>query len=280
MELNILILKAVKKLINIFNEEKYAINILKNGFISNKQGLELFILAKYYRFKHNKDKAECKSLLNQFCNKRIENSEQSDLYKKINSAIKQAYDKNAHFLTIDYIAFSQDELDYINSLSVSPIAKQILFGLWCCNKLNVKAKQSDRWINIAYSELKKFCNLSNSNMLKIMNELYNNDLIFISDRCALCLTFLEDYNNKYNVNMDNVSANTFAETYYIDDFATCGLWWQKYNGNKKIIVCSECGVLTVRGGNRQKYCKDCAKRRELDGKIIYNQMYYQNRKIN
>lgn len=260
-------------MINIFNEEKYATKILNNGFISNKQGLELFILAKYYRFKHNKDKTECKILLNQFCKNQIENSEQSDLYKKINSAINQAYDKNAYFLTIDYIVFSQNELDYINSLSVSPTAKQVLFGLWCCNKLNIKAQQSDKWINITYPELKKFCNLSNGNMLKIMNELYNNNLIFISDRCALCLTFLEDYNNK----MDNAHTEPY---YYVDDFTTCGLWWQKYNGNKKIIVCGECGILTVRGGNRQKYCKDCARQRELNGKITYNQMYYKNHKIN
>ena len=251
-------------MINIFNEEKYATNILKNGFISNKQGLELFILAKYYRFKHNKNKSECKNLLNQFCSNQIENSGQSDLYKKINSAIKQAYDKNAYFLAIDYIAFSQNELDYINSLSVSPTAKQVLFGLWCCNKLNIKAQQSDRWINITYPELKKFCNLSNGNMLKIMNELYNNNLIFISDRCALCLTFLEDYNN-YLVN-----ANHTNEIYYVDDFTTCGLWWQKYNGNKKIIVCGECGVLTVRNGNRQKYCKECARKRELEKYDRYN----------
>lgn len=254
-------------MINIFNEEKYALNILDKGFMSNKQGLELFILAKYYRFKHNKSKSECKTLLNQFCNQQIENSEQSDLYRKINSAINQAYDKNSHLLTIDYITFYQSELDYINSLSISSVGKQVLFGLWCCNKLNIKAEQSDKWVNITYPELKKFCNLSSGNMLKIMNELYNNNLIFISDRCALCLTFLEDYNNI-------TKADTSA-IYYIDDFTTCGLWWQKHNGNKKIIVCAECGVLTVRGSNRQKYCKECARKRELEKYDRYNQKRFE-----
>ena len=42
-------------MISIFNEEKYALEILQNGFMSNKQGLELFILAKYYSDK-NKQK--------------------------------------------------------------------------------------------------------------------------------------------------------------------------------------------------------------------------------
>jgi hypothetical protein len=67
--------------------------------------------------------------------------------------------------------------------------------------------------------------------------------------------------------------------YSITDFTTCGLWWQKYNGNKKIIRCVECDTLTVRGSNRQKYCKECARKKELDGKNLYNQMYYQRHKV-
>lgn len=258
------------KLINIFNEEKYALEILNKGFISNKKGLELFILAKYYRFKHNKTKKECKELLKQFCETQIDDYNNSELYQKVNSTISQAYKKDVHFLNIDYIEFNQYELDYINSLNISSVCKQVLFGLWCCNKLNIKAGQSDKWVNITYIELKKFCNLSNGNMFKIMNELYNNNLIFISDRCAICLTFLEDYilyfKEKYNCDND-ISPIT---AYYIDDFKTCGLWWQKVNGNKKVIVCGDCGILTLRNSNRQKYCKECAKQKELEKHERYN----------
>jgi hypothetical protein len=256
-------------MINIFNEEKYALKILENGFLSNKQGLELFILAKYYRFKHNKDKAECKELLKQFCETQVEDYDNSELYAKVNSTIKRAYDKKAHLLEINEIWFTQYELDYINSLNISPTCKQVLFGLWCCNKLNIKAEQSDKWVNITYTELKKFCNLSSGNMFKIMNELYNNNLIFVSDRCALCLTFLDDYNNYISVK-EIPSEGISTALYCINDFTTCGLWWQKYNGNKKIIVCAECGKLTIRSSNRQKYCKECAKKKELEKHIRYN----------
>ena len=261
-------------MINIFNETQYALDILKNGFMSNKQGLELFILAKYYRFKEGKDKFECKELLKQFCETQVEDYKNSELYTKVNSTIRQAYEKDAHLLEIYNIEFTQDELNYINSLNISPTCKQVLFGLWCCNKLNIKAEQSDKWVNIKYLELKRFCNLSKGNMIKIMNELYNNNLIFISDRCALCLTFLDDYYNNYLPTQSET-----ASVYCITDFATCGLWWQAYNGNKKIIKCAECGTLTVRGSNRQKYCKECARKKELDGKNLYNQMYYQKHKV-
>lgn len=276
-------------MISIFNETQYALDILNNGFMSNKQGLELFILAKYYRFKEGKDKFECKELLKQFCETQVEDYKNSELYTKVNSTIKQAYKNNAHILEINHIMFAQSELDYINSLNISPICKQVLFGLWCCNKLNIEAEQSDKWVNIKYLELKKFCNLSNGNMTKIMNELYRNNLIFVSDKCALCLTFLDDYNN-YIINSrrlfntqplsEEISYEAIASIVYpITDFTTCGLWWQKYNGNKKIIECAECGVLTVRGSNRQKYCKECSRKKELDGKSLYNQMYYQKHKV-
>lgn len=253
-------------MISIFDEEKYALDVLKKGFMSKKQGLELFILAKYYRFKCDKSKNECKQLLKEFCSSQISDYEHSELYRKVNSTIEQAYNKDAHLLDIKDIEFNQYEIDYVNSLNISPACKQVLFGLWCCNKLNIKAYQSDKWVNITYPELKKFCNLSNGNMFKIMNELYNNNLIFISDKCALCLTFLDDYNN-YIIDKDI----SLIESYYVYDFETCGLWWQKQNGNKKIIICAECGKLTVRSSNRQKYCKDCAKVRELEKYERYNQ---------
>jgi hypothetical protein len=268
-------------MISIFNEEKYALEILHNGFISHKKGLELFILAKYYRFKLNKNKTECKELLTEFCKRQIDDYDNSELYTKVNSTIRQAYKKETRLLEIDNISFMQSELQYINSLNISSVGKQVLFCLWCCNKLNIKAGQSDKWVNITYTELKKFCNLSNGNMFKIMNELYNNDLIFISDRCALCLNFLETYATYYReifeVSKESFDAD-FLKRYCIYDFKTCGLWWQKYNGNKNVIMCAECGVLTMRNSNRQKYCKKCARERELDGKSVYNQAYYQQHK--
>ena len=264
-------------MINIFNEEKYATEILNKGFIGNKQGLELFILAKYYRFKENKTKKECKELLIQFCNTQMEDYQNSDLYKKVNSTIDRAYSKDVVFLNINYIEFNECELSYINSLNISPAGKQTLFGLWCCNKLNIKAGQSDKWVNISYTELKKFSNLSSGNMLKIMNELYNNGLIFVSDRCAICLTFLEDYNVYFDEyikeiyhNHKNKDVMPPIDSYCVEDFKTCGLWWQKFNGSKKVIVCDDCGVLTVRNSNRQKYCKDCSRQRELEKQIRYN----------
>lgn len=258
-------------MINICNEKEYALNILENGFANiNKKGLDIFILAKYYKYQCKKNKKECKDLLVQFCRKYIDDYDNSDLYKNVNYAVNSVYSKDIKFLNIDYIEFNEYELSYVNSLHISPIAKQVLFGLWCCNKLNIKAEKSDKWVNVSYTELKKLCNLSNGNMIKIMNELYRNNLIFISDTCAICLTFLEEYNIYFNNVINDKNIPSPINSYCIYDFATYGLWWRKFNGDKKVIACNDCGVLTVRNSNRQKYCKDCAKERELEKYDRYN----------
>lgn len=247
-------------MISIFDEISYANNILNNGFITNKKGLELFILAKYYRFECGKTKSECKNLLIDFCKRNVENYSNGDFYRKVNSAITQAYKKDVQLLNIKHIEFNDLELDYINKLHISPNAKKVLFGLWCCNKLNIKAGQSDRWVFTTPTDLKKFCNLqSNIKILQIINELYSNGLIFISDKWAISLSFL-----------DNIDCNDYNMEFKIVDFDTCGLWWEKYLGNKKVRHCCRCDKLFVKNSNRQSYCKECAKEKELEKYKKYN----------
>lgn len=248
-------------MISIFNEYQYAQDILNNGFISEKKGLELFILAKYYRFECGKNKNECKNLLTDFCDKYIDNYKNGDFYRRVNSAINQAYKKDAKLLHIENIEFTDTELDYISKLNISDNAKKVLFCLWCCNKLNIKAGLSDRWIATTPTDLKNFCGLkSKSQILKISNELYRNDLIFVSDKWAINLTFLD------NINADNF----YIQKFKITDFTTCGLWWEKYSGNKKVRHCCGCDKLFVKSSNRQMYCKDCAKEKELEKYRKYN----------
>jgi hypothetical protein len=248
-------------MISIFNEYQYAKDVLEKGLISNKQGLELFILAKYYRFECGKNKNECKNALTDFCNKYIDNYENGDFYIKVNSALNQAYKKNAKLLKIKDIEFSDIELTYIKNLEISPTAQKLLFCLWCCNKLNIKAGQSDKWIATTPNDLKKFSGLkSKAQILNIINELYNKDLVFVSDKWAIGLMFLDD-----------VVIDSDDNKFQVTDFTTCGLWWEDYIGNKKVTQCKCCSKLFVKNSNRQRYCKDCAKEKELEKYDKYNQ---------
>ena len=166
-------------MISVFNEYEYANKILDQGFISKKQGLELFILAKYYRFECGKTKSECKKLLVDFCESQIKDYKNSDVYIKVNTALARAYKSNVSFLKINNIEFNDNELLYVKSLPISPIAQKVLFCLWCCNRLNIKAGQSDKWVLSTPNELKKICNLnlSKKKFLDIIYELHQNDLI-------------------------------------------------------------------------------------------------------
>ena len=246
-------------MISVFNEYEYAINILHQGFISKKQGLELFILAKYYRFECGKTKNECKRLLVEFCESQIYNYKNSDVYIKVNTALSRAYKPNVSLLKIDNIEFNDNELLYIKSLSISPIAQKVLFCLWCCNRLNIKAGQSDKWVLSTPTELKKICNLniSKKNFLGIIHELHQNNLIFVSDKWAICLLFL-----------DNLSVEPSNNTHNITQFDSCGLWWEKYIGNKRVVECRNCGKLFVKKSKNTLCCSNCVSYEQTELKEI------------
>lgn len=251
-------------MISVFNEYEYAKKILDQGFISKKQGLELFILAKYYRLECGKTKSECKKLLVDFCESQIKDYKNSDVYIKVNTALSRAYKPNVSLLKIENIEFTANELLYIQSLSMSPIAKKVLFCLWCCNRLNIKAGQSDKWVSSTPTELKKICNIniSTKKFLDIIYELYQNDLIFISDKWAICLSFLNNLVIPYQ---------TSDVTYHISDFEDLGLWWEQYIGNARVIRCECCEKLFVKKSKNQRYCADCANTKKLERYKKYNQ---------
>lgn len=251
-------------MISVFNEYEYANNILHQGFISKKQGLELFILAKYYRFECGKTKNECKKLLVEFCESQINDYQNSDTYIKVNTAISRAYKSNASLLRIENIEFRDSELMYIKELHLSSVAKKVLFCIWCCNRLNIKAGQSDKWIYITPTELKKICNIniSTKKFLDIIYELYQNNLIFISDKWSICLSFLDNLNIPYSC---------FDTTYKISDIGYLGLWWEQYIGNSKVIRCNCCKKLFIKRSKNQRYCSECADIKKLERYKKYNQ---------
>ena len=46
--------------------------------------------------------------------------------------------------------------------------------------------------------------------------------------------------------------------FLVSDFRKLGLEWRLYKG-EKYIRCVDCGILTKKKSNRNKYCKDCAR---------------------
>jgi hypothetical protein len=71
--------------------------------------------------------------------------------------------------------------------------------------------------------------------------------------------------------LDECNFNSNGKKYKVTDFTTCGLWWEKYIDNKKVAQCNICSKLFMRNSNRQRYCKKCAKEKEIEKYDKYNQ---------
>lgn len=250
-------------MLNILDEKMYAEGIIANGFQSKKWGLELFILAKYNRFLKNMSKKDCKDDLTEICNKNIRDYNLTDYYLTLKKAIDNAYKKDAKLFEIKSIEFSSGELDFIKNLAIAPKSKRLLFCLLCCSKINELSHQSKFWINIAINRLKKMNNCaSNSYTVNILNELISNELIFINDKGSIYLSFL---NNNFTGLIRKFDFKN------IEEFNTCGLWWEKYVCNdKRVIKCNACNMLVWKSSNRQIYCNDCSKGKVREKYIKYN----------
>ncbi len=250
-------------MLNILDEKMYVLEIIANGFQSKKWGLELFILAKYNRFLKNMSKKDCKDDLIEFCNRNISDYNLTDYYLTLKKAINNAYKKDAKLFEIKSIEFLSGELDYIKNLAISPKSKRLLFCLLCCSKINELSHQSKFWINIGINRLKKMNSCaSNSYTVNILHELLSNELIFINDKGSIYLSFL---NNSFTGSPRKFDFKS------VDEFNTCGLWWEKYVcKNKRVIRCTTCNELIWKLSNRQIYCNDCSKEKVKKKYIKYN----------
>lgn len=250
-------------MLNILNEKTHAEKVIANGFQSKKRGLELFILAKYNRLICNMNKKDCKANLTKFCRDNIINYDLTNYYLIINKVISSAYKEDVKLFEINSIEFSSEELSYIKSLNISPKSKRVLFCLLCCSKANELSHQSKFCINIGIDRLKIMANLANRTCtINILHELSSNELIFVSDRGKIYLSFL---------NNSLIGVPQKFDFKSMDEFNTCGLWWEKYIcNNKRVIKCKTCEVLIWKSSNRQIYCNNCSKEKVREKYIKYN----------
>lgn len=250
-------------MVRILNEHDFAEKILKEGFLSKKHGLEIFILAKYNRFVLGLDKKANKAKLIEFLKTQLSNYDVTEYYKIVNKSISNAYKDKSVLLEIRNIVVTQNELDYIGSLDIEYDCKRLLFTLMCLGKINYMAGFINNFIKTtnSFKDVKDFGNFDKTyKIIPTLTMLYQMGIIYIAQRGGLVLTFLE------NILPDN-------RVITIDYPTTIGYWYDKYNGDKKIINCEKCGRLIKRKSNRQVRCSDCCREREKEQIKIRVQNY-------
>lgn len=256
-------------MISIFNEKEYAQKLLQNGFISNKIGFDLFILAKFFRFVEGLKQTQCKKALVDFCKLYFDNYEFGGLYNKVNATIRSAYKPNAVFLEIKQVTFSKEEVNYVTELDLSQEARQTIFALWTLGKINKQAKQVENWVNINAKEIKEISNLHrNTNVYDILHELYVKDKIFVTDKGAICLKFLGEI--KFPEVID----------FEINTFENLGNLFERFSlDHSKFILCDICGKKEDRLGPLHKYCRKCSKKKTLESNRISDKKWRESKKM-
>ena len=120
----------------IFNEKKYAEKLLQDGYIrKNKKLKDIFILAKFFKYKGLSQLQACKEILRfikQFDNT-IYTELKIGLKKRSISTVKNAYSNNYTLRQEIIVDISKAELESIGQLKTTG-EKQILFILLVMSK--------------------------------------------------------------------------------------------------------------------------------------------------
>ena len=230
----------------IFDEVKYAENIMRNGCSKKYILVDFKILAKY--FLQYKNYTEEKTLEEMLVILREKQSiiPINFLPSKIQASIK--YAKNELLKESTAVPISNAEMEKIDELP--DYLRELAFIYLFLMKWN---KENDGFF-IDKSDLKKL--LKKTNITNSKLNIYDGEL----ERLGF-INFI-DYRRKEKI-VVNILEDDAQILFNIEDFDNAILYYRKYHG-KNVIDCVDCNSLVEVRGNRQKYCKECAKRHKLE----------------
>ena len=165
-------------------------------------------------------------------------------------------DKECELRQIENVVIYESELDIINK-GETDREKKILFTLYILAKIN---PYGNGWVNNSLKEIFNLANVtaSTADRAKMMYKLYSAGLIEQNHKNDVLA---------YKVNLGKETENTVIT---ISQFKNLGnQYLAKFKPGWKMCIC--CGkMLKIKGGNT-KYCKSCAREKELEKYLRYNE---------
>lgn len=230
----------------IFDEVKYAENIIKNGCSRKYILVDFKILAKYFlQYKNYSEEKTMEEMLNLLkdCQSIIPIN---FLPLKIQASIK--YAKNEVLRRSENIPITEKEIEIIDKLPEH--IRELAFIYLFLMKWN---REEDGFF-VDKSDIKKL--LKQSNITNTKLNIYDGEL----ERLGF-VKFI-DYRRKEKIVVNSIDKDT-PISIYIEDFENAVLYYRKHQG-KKVIECVDCKSLVEVRSNRQMYCKNCAKKHKLE----------------
>lgn len=241
-----------------YNEEEYAKQIEKNGFLTKYHNYELTLLVKYWK-KYDIKPLERKNKLYEFCKQYIENFNEVKYFKIINSILRNGNKKDNPLIIIEKLPITDQEIEYINNLDIDYNYKKVLFTLLV--KMKIKKEicklKYDKVIKhnyisgtqSTYNDIFEVSKISDKTykINSIINELEQLKYIDVRTRGKINLLFMNDIKDSEKI------------VFNITTFDNIGYYLDWFNGDLKIIRCECCSKLIKKTSNRMKYCKNCWK---------------------
>jgi len=224
----------------IFDEEKYAIDIIKNGFKDKNIFKDVTKVAKYLRYKNEDDKYIYK-LLHDLCReykKDYNEINDDDIITKITKSSKKLTLKIGKNIDI-----TKSEFDAIKNEDEK--IRKVLFVMLVISKFEKKDSQEDFYFALTDNEIFKLAkvNVRKSKRDEIMYYLTNNGFINPTINKS-CKVLFANENSESLINF-KVDDNMCI---YLDILL-----------GKKTMHCEVCDKIILKTNNRIKYCKDCYK---------------------
>lgn len=219
----------------IFDESKYALEMLQNGFKNEHEMFhDLLILSKYL-FHIGKDKTQVKADIFEFCSANIADFNRYLFAKEINRVVTQAANSKLRTGTTVYIY--ESDMDTINSMDDEK-QRKILFVFLVLYRLY------NRPFEVGLNELFKMAKVSanSSDRYEILHTLHKKELIQTS------------VDLKYKVLIDAPSGEEICQ---VSDFDNMIMYYYQMKG-QTIAKCESCNGMMVPRGRNQKYCTNCS----------------------
>ena len=236
----------------VFDELKYAEDILKNGYKNEKYiTFDNIILVKYWKhlgLTEDEIKKKLKSTMSSFQNLFNGNILEYKVKKAINVGMK--YD----LLTGITVEITDKEIDKINTLDCIDVRKMmfILLLVW-------KFKGNPKRFKINNVDLMRLSKVSvhHNTFWKHIHEITKSKMISLTQYKG------RDY---YVVHFDDVGGETLFK---INNFDNPIYYYLSLIEPDNYKECEECGVV-IKAYNTRKYCENCAREMELEKYKKYN----------
>ncbi len=232
----------------ILDEKAYVENILQNPKIDpSKMYLFLSIYARYLHHENHMKKTEIIETLHTFLGRN---------YPRYNPAdwaphLEKYADRSDKFplCKCPGIWVTQKEAASVEGIH-DKVLERLAFTLLCLAKFqNYRNPDNHNWLHYSNGEI--------YSMACINTTSFEKDLKLGRLRELGLIAYAKKINN---LSIQVLYADGDSENaLFVSDFRKLGYEWRLYKG-EKYIRCADCGILTKRKNNNQKYCKDCSER--------------------